>query len=121
MDIQNSDCTIIGAGIVGLTLAYRLLERDIFKKIIIVEKEKEIGLHTSGRNSGVLHSGLYYKPGTLKARVCSKGSRRMRRWIEERNLSINDCGKIIVPTSKEDELMLEVLFNGTKNNIKKPL
>ena len=116
MDVQKSECTIIGAGIVGLTLAYRLLERKIFKNIIIIEKEKEIGFHTSGRNSGVLHSGLYYKPGTLKARVCSRGARRMRQWIVDRKLSINDCGKIIVPTSKEEELMLDVLLKRGKEN-----
>ena len=116
MDNQKCECMIIGAGIVGLSLAYQLLEKNIFKKIYILEKEKGIGLHTSGRNSGVLHSGLYYKPGTLKARVCSKGAKRMRNWIEDRNLSINDCGKIIVPTSKEEELMLDVLFRRGKEN-----
>ena len=106
----------MGAGIVGLSIAYRLVERGVSKNILIIEKEKKIGSHTSGRNSGVLHSGLYYKPETLKAKVCSKGSKRMRDWILDRKLSINDCGKIIVPTSKSEDKMLDVLFERGKKN-----
>ena len=112
----KGDILILGAGVVGLSLAYRLVERGISKNILIIEKEKKIGLHTSGRNSGVLHSGLYYKPETLKAKVCSKGSKRMREWILDRNLSINDCGKIIVPSSKSDDKMLDTLFERGKKN-----
>jgi len=112
----KGDILILGAGIVGLSLAYRLVERGISKNILVIEKEKKIGSHTSGRNSGVLHSGLYYKPETLKAKVCSKGSKRMREWILDRNLSINDCGKIIVPSSKSDDKMLDTLFERGKKN-----
>ncbi len=112
----KGDILILGAGVVGLSLAYRLVERGISKNILIIEKEKNIGSHTSGRNSGVLHSGLYYKPETLKAKVCSKGSKRMREWILSRNLSINDCGKIIVPSSKKDDKMLDTLFERGKKN-----
>ena len=116
MNKIKGEILILGAGIVGLSTAYRLIERGVTKKIIIIEKEEKIGSHTSGRNSGVLHSGLYYKPESLKAKVCSKGSKRMRNWILDRKLSINDCGKIIVPTSSSDDKMLDVLFERGKKN-----
>ena len=63
------DLAIIGGGIVGLTIAYQLLERDLTKKIFILDSEESLGKHTSERNSGVLHAGLYYKPNSLKAKV----------------------------------------------------
>ena len=116
MNKIKGEILILGAGIVGLSTAYRLIERGVTKKIIIIEKEEKIGSHTSGRNSGVLHSGLYYKPESLKAKVCSKGAKRMRNWILDRKLSINDCGKIIVPTSSNDDKMLDVLFERGKKN-----
>ena len=70
MNSQSCDVLILGAGMVGLSVAYQLLEREIAKNIIVLDKEAKVGCHSSGRNSGVLHAGLYYKPGTLKAKVC---------------------------------------------------
>ena len=75
MKNRSKDVVILGGGIVGLTIANQLLNRNITNKIIIVEREKKLGLHTSGRNSGVLHSGIYYDPGSLKAKVCVDGAR----------------------------------------------
>ena len=95
--IYNSDILILGGGMVGLSLANQILERGVSNSIIILDKEVRLGLHSSGRNSGVLHAGLYYKPGSLKARVCIDGSKRLRNWVEERRLPINPCGKVIVP------------------------
>ena len=92
---------IIGAGMVGMSLAYQLIKKGISKSIAIIEKEKMPGLHSSGRNSGVLHAGLYYEPNSLKAKVCISGAKRLKQWIKERSLPINNCGKIIVPTSKK--------------------
>ena len=116
MESSRNKIIILGGGIVGLTIAYRLIERNISSKIIILEKEKEIGLHTSGRNSGVLHSGIYYRPNTIKAKVCSQGSKRMRNWIEKRKLSLKDCGKVIVPSNLEEDKMLDTLYErGVKN------
>ena len=71
-NIENCDVIIIGGGIVGLTIAYQLLERDISSNIFIVERESRLGVHTSGRNSGVLHAGLYYEPKSLKAKFALK-------------------------------------------------
>ena len=67
---NNYDVVIIGAGMVGLSLANQLIEREITNNILVIEKEKQIGMHSSGRNSGVLHAGLYYPPNSLKAKVC---------------------------------------------------
>ena len=97
MSVETCDVVIMGGGMVGLSIAHQLLERDLTTDIMILDKESQLGLHSSGRNSGVLHAGLYYKPGTLKARVCVEGARRLRSWVEERELPLNACGKVIVP------------------------
>jgi len=77
---------------VGLCLANQLLEHKISRAITVLDKEAELGRHSSGRNSGVLHAGIYYKPETLKAEVCVTGSRRLRAWVQERRLPLNRCG-----------------------------
>ncbi len=113
---MNADFLIIGGGMVGLSIANQLLERDISKKIVVIDKEKSLGMHSSGLNSGVLHSGVYYKPGTLKSKVCVSGSRRLKKWIKERNLPINECGKIIIPQEENLDNQLDVLKErATKN------
>ena len=84
MSSHQCDVLILGGGMVGLSIAHQLLERQITSSITIIDKEPELGRHSSGRNSGVLHAGLYYKSGSVKARVCVDGARRLREWIEER-------------------------------------
>lgn len=116
MNSQSCDVLILGAGMVGLSVAYQLLEREIAKNIIVLDKEAKVGCHSSGRNSGVLHAGLYYKPGTLKAKVCVEGASRLRLWIEEKRLAINFCGKVIVPQREELDNQLEVLAERGKAN-----
>ena len=101
---------------VGLSLANQLIERNITTNIIIIDKENELGLHSSGRNSGVLHAGLYYKPGSVKAKVCVDGARRLRAWVEERGLPINACGKVIVPQRKDLDKQLDILAERGKKN-----
>ena len=83
---QNCEFLIIGGGMVGLSLAHQLIERDITKDIVIFDKEKQLGMHTSGRNSGVLHAGIYYKPNSLKAKICVSGAQRLKNWIKEKKL-----------------------------------
>lgn len=102
----NCDILIIGCGITGLTIARELTERN-FENIIIIDKESHIGSHASGRNSGVLHSGVYYSAGSLKARFCVEGNRLMKEYCIENNLPIKNIGKVIVAA---DEKRLENLY-----------
>ena len=106
MENLNCDILIIGCGITGLTIARELTERN-FENIIIIDKESHIGSHASGRNSGVLHSGVYYSAGSLKARFCVEGNRLMKEYCIENNLPIKNIGKVIVAT---DEKRLENLY-----------
>ena len=85
---------------VGLSIANQLIERKLSSKIIIIDKEKELGLHSSGLNSGVLHAGLYYQPDTLKAKVCVEGAKRLKEWCVSEKLDVLQCGKIIVTQKK---------------------
>jgi len=92
------------------------LERYGNVSIVIIDKESEVGKHTSGRNSGVLHAGIYYPPESLKAKVCVAGARRLKRWCEEENLPILNCGKVITPQKPKLDGQLEVLLErGLKN------
>ena len=110
MKSLSCDFLICGGGVVGLTIAHQLLERKISQKIIILEKETDVGMHTSGRNSGVLHAGIYYKPNSLKAKVCIPGSIRLKEWIKEKGLTINNCGKLIIPQRINLDPQLDTLF-----------
>lgn len=116
MSSQNCDVLIIGGGMVGMCIAHQILERKVAKSIIIVEKEKKLGLHSSGRNTGVLHAGLYYKPGSLKAKVCVEGARRLRDWVKDRNIALNICGKVIVPPRPDLDGQLDVLAHRGRAN-----
>ena len=107
---KNCEFLIIGGGMVGLSLAYQLISRKIAKRIIIIDKESDLGLHSSGRNSGVLHAGLYYKPDSLKAKVCVNGAKRLKDWIIEHKIPLNKCGKVIVPNKPQLDHQIDLLF-----------
>lgn len=113
---NNFDFCIVGGGMVGLSIANQLIERNISSRIIIIDKEKELGKHSSGLNSGVLHAGLYYEPKTLKAKVCVEGSKRLKRWIKQRNLPINECGKVIVPQDPYLDNQLDLIHQRGLDN-----
>lgn len=113
------DFLVVGAGIVGLAVANELSIRFPASKIGVLEKEIGPGLHASGRNSGVLHSGIYYSSDTLKAQVCAKGAARMREFAAEHGIACERSGKIIIPTSDRDLPTLErLLKNAQENNIR---
>jgi len=115
---RNCDFLIVGAGIVGLTVAWELRKRHSLATITILEKESEVGLHASGRNSGVLHSGIYYGNDTLKAQVCSSGSKRMQEFADEYGIAYSKSGKVIIATSESDLLTInKLLKNAEDNNI----
>lgn len=115
---MNYDVTVVGAGIVGLATAYQLLNIKPSLKILILEKETSIAQHQTGNNSGVIHSGIYYKPGSLKAKNCREGYERLIEFCEKENIKYELCGKIIVATDKKELPNLENLFQrGLQNGL----
>ena len=113
---MNSDYLIIGAGIVGLSIAYSIQKKNPDATIAILEKEVEIGLHASGRNSGVLHAGFYYGSNTKKAQFTKEGNARMKAFCKEHNLKLNECGKVVVTKDQKEVERLETLFERGKAN-----
>lgn len=111
----NTDYLIIGAGIVGMTIARQLKATGV-KHIILLEKENAIGKHASGRNSGVLHTGIYYPHETLKAKLCLKGNRLMQRYCQEKNLPCKTLGKVIVAKNQDDLATLDILYQQAISN-----
>jgi len=113
------DFIVVGAGIVGAATSYKLQLKFPKKTIAILEKEKIPSYHQTGRNSGVIHSGIYYKPGSLKALNCNNGRDQLVDFALKNNIEHNICGKIIVATNKEEIPDLERIYeNGLKNNTK---
>jgi (S)-2-hydroxyglutarate dehydrogenase len=104
------DFVVVGAGILGLCLARKLLERFPQSSIAILEKESKVGCHASGRNSGVLHSGIYYPEQSLKAKHSSAGAAWLAEFCQQNNLPIRKVGKVILPLRKEDEEVLQLLY-----------
>jgi len=116
MENINYDYVIIGAGILGLTIAHELSNQDASASILLLEKESSIGKHGSGRNSGVLHSGVYYPENSLKAKFCADGAKTMIKFCVENDLPLNRLGKIIVPLKESDDSQLKLLFSRAKKN-----
>ncbi|MEF2231076.1 MAG: L-2-hydroxyglutarate oxidase [Pseudodesulfovibrio sp.] len=113
--MYNGEIVICGAGIVGLTIARELLKRGA-DDIIIFDKEDRPGRHASGRNSGVLHAGIYYDPGTMKARMCLNGNRRMQAYCRERGLPLFASGKVIVARDESELPTLDELKRRAEAN-----
>jgi (S)-2-hydroxyglutarate dehydrogenase len=105
------DCAVIGGGVVGLSVAMFLGRRQQGLKVLVVEKEAELALHQTGRNSGVIHSGIYYKPGSLKARFATSGNRSMVEFCEEHGIAHEVCGKVIVAMDEKELPLLKNLYN----------
>jgi len=113
------DIAIIGGGIVGLATAYQIQKEFPKLHLIILEKESKLASHQTGRNSGVIHSGLYYKPDSLRAKNCVKGREQLIEFARENNITHDICGKIVLATNKEEVKILEALkINGIKNGLK---
>lgn len=111
----NANILICGAGIVGLTLARELVKRGV-AGINILEQEQKLGSHASGRNSGVLHAGIYYAPDTIKAKTCLAGSRLMKDYCREKSLALHETGKVIVAKNERDIPGLETLYKRATAN-----
>lgn len=113
--MQESEFLIVGAGIIGLTLAKELIAQGA-QKIIILEKESGLGFHASGRNSGVLHAGIYYPPNTLKAQLCLKGNLLLQEYCLQKGLPLLKTGKVIVARDESELPTLLQLHDRAKQN-----
>ncbi|ASN04136.1 L-2-hydroxyglutarate oxidase [Virgibacillus necropolis] len=112
------DYAIIGGGIIGLSVGMEVSKRHPDASILVIEKEAEISLHQTGRNSGVIHSGIYYKPGSLKAELARKGNLQLVEFCKEHGISHDICGKVIVATSEGELPLLEDLYTrGLQNQL----
>lgn len=110
---------IIGGGIVGLATGYKLLTANPNISLTLIEKEHDLAHHQTGHNSGVIHSGLYYKPGSLKAKNCIDGYNQLVKFCEEEDIPFELCGKIVVATSEQEIGYLDKLFDrGVENGLK---
>ena len=112
------DIVVVGAGIVGLATAREIHTRHPDQRIAVVEKEPTAGRHQSGHNSGVLHAGVYYKPGSLKAKLCVDGKARMERFAAEHGIAYETCGKVIVALDESElDRLTELESRGRANGV----
>jgi L-2-hydroxyglutarate oxidase len=112
------DLAIVGGGIVGLAVARELTKRRPRAKVCVLERERAVGTHQTGHNSGVIHAGVYYTPGSLKARLCAQGAREMYEYCDEHGIASEACGKVIVATdSSELERLEELERRGRANRV----
>jgi L-2-hydroxyglutarate oxidase len=115
---ENFDIVVIGGGIVGLASAYKIMRNHPKIRIAVLEKEEEVATHQTGRNSGVIHSGLYYTPGSNKARTCIEGRKELVEFAKKYKIPHKICGKIIVATKPKELPGLEtILSNGRESGI----
>lgn len=110
------DYCIIGGGIVGLATAMRLLEGRPGCRLILIEKEDALGRHQTGHNSGVIHAGIYYPPGSLKAELCRKGAEATKAFCAENDIRFETCGKLLVATSDLEMQRMDALYERSKQN-----
>lgn len=115
---RRCDFLVIGAGVVGLTIALELRRRHARASIVVLEKEPQVGAHASGRNSGVLHAGFYYSADSLKARLTRRGNERLSAWCLERGIALRRCGKLVVARDAADLPGLdELALRGERNGV----
>ncbi len=116
---MNYDIVIVGAGIIGLSTSLNIVEQNPSLKVLIIEKEAAVAQHQSGHNSGVIHSGIYYRPGSLKAKNCIEGYNLLVEFCKTWDIPYEICGKVIVATSQEELGMLDTLYKrGVENGLK---
>jgi L-2-hydroxyglutarate oxidase LhgO len=115
---ENCDVLIVGAGVIGLSVGIALLESNPSLKVSVAEKESHVGVHASGRNSGVLHAGFYYSPDSLKARFCRDGNFELKQLCKEGGIPVRTCGKVVVTQNEDEEARLDLLFSrGIANGV----
>jgi len=112
----NADFLVLGAGVIGVNVALNLVREYPDANVIIIDKEKNIGAHASGRNSGVLHAGFYYSENSLKAKFTRDGNRMLTNYCLDNGLAINQCGKLVVAKNENDLSGLDILFQRGEDN-----
>lgn len=113
---SDYDVAVVGGGIVGLATAYRIAVHHPNVSIVVLEKEDRLAAHQTGHNSGVIHSGLYYKPGSTKAKTCTQGRKELVAFAKEHSIPHDICGKVIAATRKKELPILEKLFDTARRN-----
>lgn len=117
--MAQRDLLVIGGGIVGLATAYRYLQQNPGSSVTVAEKESAVGMHQSGRNSGVLHSGIYYQPGSYRAKLCVEGKLAMEQFCHENSVAYERCGKVIVAVSADELPGLQAIYEkGQANGVR---
>ncbi|NWH97330.1 L2HDH protein, partial [Tichodroma muraria] len=115
---SSFDVAVVGAGIVGLAAARELIQRHPSLAFAVLEKEQEPAHHQSGHNSGVIHSGIYYTPGSLKAKLCVQGAALCYKYCDQKGIPYKQCGKLIVAVEHDEIPRLKALYErGLQNNV----
>ncbi len=114
--VPSADLVVVGAGILGLAVAREALLRYDGLRVLVLEKEDRVAAHQTGHNSGVIHSGIYYAPGSLKARLCVQGSRALYAYCEERGIATERCGKVVVASDERDLARLDEIHARARAN-----
>jgi len=112
----TTDLAVVGGGIVGLATAYSFSERFPGRRVVVLEKEPTVGSHQTGHNSGVLHSGIYYKPGSLKSKNCRDGKQAMQSFCEREGIAFDVCGKVIVAVDETEIERLGAIYERGQQN-----
>src|ERR1700733_12912148 len=113
---MKADIVVIGGGIVGLATGYKILRKHPGAKVILLEKENKLAEHQTGRNSGVIHSGIYYKPGSFKAGMCRNGKDQLESYCRDRGVAFENCGKVIVAVDDAERAALDKIFERGQAN-----
>jgi glycine/D-amino acid oxidase-like deaminating enzyme len=115
--MPTCDYLIIGGGVIGLSVARELKAREPGAKVVLIEKEASLGAHASGRNSGVVHSGIYYTADSLKARLTRDGGRELMAFCEAKGIPVRRCGKLIVARNERVSMLDELMRRGEANGV----